>query len=135
MSLGMVLPLVLAVVVWLMAPYAVGPPVWVSVPLAVLTALVAMASHWRQAGARLHPSIWVVSVLLALLLPSRAGLWPAGSILLWGLVGDPHGPCEPWASVLGGGAVVAVYAAGIAALSRLALFLRRGGDRRGGEAA
>jgi hypothetical protein len=57
--------------------------------------------------------MWFLSAALAFAIPSPQGYWSAGSIFLWGMVGDPHGPGEPWASVLGGAALLTLYTCAI----------------------
>jgi hypothetical protein len=72
---------------------------------------------------RWNRAIWLVAVVLAFLVPSPAGYWPAASIFLWGLVGDPSGPAEPFASLLGGATLLGLYACALAAVLRGLLFL------------
>lgn len=70
--------------------------------------------------------IWLIAVVLAFLVPSPPGYWPAASIFLWGLVGDPSGPAEPYASLLGGATLLALYTCALSAVLRGVLFqLRR----------
>jgi hypothetical protein len=130
--------IVLAALAWLLIPFA--HPVYVVTVVPALMAGVALAVWRHRRGARYPGSIlprnrqqppegaseairrrvngliWFLSVFLAFTIPSPRGYWSASSIFLWGLVGDPHGPGEPWASFLGGAALLALYACAIHAI-------------------
>jgi hypothetical protein len=66
-----------------------------------------------------HPSAWrrsargkaLVALTLAALLPSPPGYWSPLTLILWGLIGDPRSFLEATASVAGGAALLAAYAA------------------------
>ena len=149
-AIGTASPLfiLLAVLAWLLIPFA--HPVYVVTVVPSIAAGIALAI-WRikhpphrpasiSSADRLHATeaergskpdrwshaIWLVAVVVAFLVPSPPGYWSAASILLWGLVGDPSGPGEPYASVIGGATLLALYILGIAAVLRgLLMQLRR----------
>ena len=117
----------LAAGAWLLLPLAHPVYMYTVVPYLIAGAL--LAAWLIRKGSPPHPSlrgesladvkpagesvpraVWVISTVLALFVPSPFGYWPAGSILMWGLVGDPSGPGEPFTSVVAGGAFVALYA-------------------------
>jgi hypothetical protein len=129
-----VLPSVaLGVAVWALFPWAMSLPRWLAVALSVAVGAMGVAAHfnpmWGLARAdevaarpgrlsRMSVAIWSGAIVVAILLPGREGAWSAGSVLLWGLVGDPSGPGEPWVSTLGGAGLVTAYAGGIASVAR-----------------
>jgi hypothetical protein len=149
-AIGSASPLfiLLAVLAWLLIPFA--HPVYVVTVLPCIAAGVGLAI-WRLKHQPLHPGsissddgvpateaehdskpdrwiriIWLLAVVLAFNVPSPRGYWSAASIFLWSLVGDPSGPGEPYASLIGGATLLALYTFGIAAVLRgLLMQLRR----------
>jgi hypothetical protein len=129
--------ILLASLAWLLIPF--GHPVYLVTVVPCLVAGVAFAM-WRHShelprpelalhrggvasatetrAARPVRAIRILSVFLAFLVPSPPGYWSAGSIFLWGLVGDPHGPGEPFASVVGGATLLALYSCAIPVVLR-----------------
>lgn len=121
----------LAALAWILLPAAAEYSFSLTAPVAVGAALSSIWCHARVPRDDLSraaaAAVWVVSLVGAAFVPSPAPYWPAGSIFMWGLIGDPSGVGEALACVCGGGAVLVLYASGAASVGRqaLACFLRR----------
>lgn len=115
----------LAALAWVLLPAALEYSLGLAVPVSAGAALLSIWCHARVPRDDLSrtaaAALWVASLVGAVFVPSPAPYWPAGSIFMWGLIGDPSGVGEALACIGGGGAVLALYASGVVSVGRLAL--------------